>query len=465
MIIFFFLSLSVASAYFAYIVTNNEVSITGLAPEPGYAPPSDLEIPATLEDLPVTAIADYAFYYNESLTSVAIPESVITIGRHALAGCSSLTSIVVSASNTAYSSEDGVLFNKGKTHLIQYPARKSGIYDVPDGVTNIGDTAFFECWYLTSVTIPVGVISIGNSAFSRCSGLRGITLPTGVSSIGDCAFYECRNLAYVDIPDSVTSIGACAFSDCYGLTNVVLSSHVANIGDRAFGRCTFLAGIEVSASNPTYSSEDGALYDKDKTHLIQYPGAKSGHCTIPASVTSIGDYAFELTLGLTSVIIPDSVTYIGDYAFSDSWSLTTVVIRGVVTRIGDYAFYRCLNLTRVCFADSPPESTGLGLFFGCTATIHYRYGTVGWDGAGGGWNYLPLRLWPQFMSASVTSSGMTFTIKASYNQQFVVEAASSLSSDWQAIYTGLVTWGESYDVTDDSADADHPSRFYRIVLP
>lgn len=442
-IIFFFLSLSVASAYFAYIVTNNEVSITGLAPEPGYAPPSDLEIPATLEDLSVTGIADYAFYYNESLTSVAIPESVITIGRHALAGCSSLTSIVVSASNPAYSSEDGVLFNKGKAHLIQYPARKSGIYDVLDGVTSIGDAAFFECWGLTNVTIPDSVILIGENAFSRCMSLSSVNIPFGVPRIGDYAFFECSSLTNVDIPDSVTSIGDYAFSGCYRLTNVAISSYVTNIGYLAYLGCTALAEIMVSASNPTFSSEYGVLYDKDKTHLIKYPGGISGCFTIPGSVTKIGDYAFEGTQGLTSLTFGSSVTNIGDYAFSG-----------------------CGSLTIVKFTDNAPATVGTGIFHLSAPTIYYRYGTVGYGfDEWRIWNYRPMRLWPQFMSASVTSSGMTFNIKASYNQQFVVEAASSLSTtDWQGIYTGIVTAGESYDFSDDSTDA-HPIRFYRVVLP
>ena len=122
----------------------------------------------------VTSIGDYAFEDCPRLTSVVIPNNVTNIGEAAFAYCTSLTAINVAANNLNYCSVDGVLFNKGKTELIQCPARKTGDYVIPAGVTIIGNAAFDYCTDLTSITIPNSVTSIGDYAFKRCEGLTSI---------------------------------------------------------------------------------------------------------------------------------------------------------------------------------------------------------------------------------------------------------------------------------------------------
>jgi len=117
-------------------------------------------------------------------------------------------------------SENGVLFDKGKKTLISFPAGKSGNYIIPNSVTSIGSYAFYDCYYLTSVTIPSSVTSIGDWAFAFCNGLTSVTIGNSVTSIGDYAFYDCTNLTSVIIPNSVTSIVNYAFSYCTGLTSV-----------------------------------------------------------------------------------------------------------------------------------------------------------------------------------------------------------------------------------------------------
>ncbi len=385
----------------------------------------------------VTSIGDWAFWYCTSLTSVTIPDSVTSIGDRAFCDCTSLTDITVDADNTAYCSEDGVLFNKSKTELIQYPvgnARTS--YTIPDSVTSIGNGAFYLCTKLTSVTIGNSVMSIGEQAFYYCTSLTSVTIPDSVTSIGDSAFYWCASLTsvaignsvtsigdsafynctkltsvtignsvtsignsafngcpsltLVTIPDSVTSIGGRAFSGCTSLTSVTIPDSVTSIGGYAFSHCSSLTDITVDADNTTYCSEDGVLFNKSKTELIQYPaGNARTSYTIPDSVTSIGQYAFYGCTSLTSVTIPDSVTSIGEYAFSSCAKLTSVHISDIaawcnidfdsssanplcyahnlylngtlvttltipdsVTSIGDYAFYYCTSLTSVTIPDS-----------------------------------------------------------------------------------------------------------------
>jgi hypothetical protein len=127
----------------------------------------------------VTRIEEYAFYGCKSLTSINIPSSVTSISGNAFNGCESLTSIDVDVNNKKFSSENGVLFNKGKTELISCPEGKTGAYTIPNSVTTIGSFSyycgFYGCSGLTSVTIPKSVTTIENGAFARCSSLTKIT--------------------------------------------------------------------------------------------------------------------------------------------------------------------------------------------------------------------------------------------------------------------------------------------------
>jgi hypothetical protein len=185
-------------------------------------------------------------------------------------------------------------------------------------VTSIGNSAFYYCTSLTSVTIPDNVTSIGNQAFSSCTSLTSVTIGNGVTSIAGSAFYGCTSLTSVTIPDSVTSIGSYAFEGCTSLT-----------------------AISVLPENQHYASDNGVLLNKNRTTLIQCPGGYSGPYTIPDTVTAIGPYwawnggtaypcgyaAFQGCTSLTSVTIPDSVTSIGSYAFSASPTHTAVTHR------------------------------------------------------------------------------------------------------------------------------------------
>ncbi len=156
----------------------------------------------------VTAIGGYAFYGCTSLMSVEIPSSVTSIGEEAFKGCTGLTAITVADGNENYSSADGVLFNKAKTTLICCPARKSGSYTIPVGVTSIGEWAFYECTGLKSVTIGSGVAAIGEYAFFNCTSLASVTIPDSVASIGDDAFYSCTGLTDVYYGGSETDWAA-----------------------------------------------------------------------------------------------------------------------------------------------------------------------------------------------------------------------------------------------------------------
>ena len=314
----------------------------------------------------VTTIGKSAFDGCEGLTSVMIPGSVTTIGNWAFDGCTGLTAIHVDRANRAYSSRDGVLYDWEGTILVRYPARRAGkTYVIPDSVTTIGDSAFWCCEGLTSVTIPDSVTSISDYAFCGCAGLTSVTIPDSVTSIGDSAFDGCEGLTSVTIPDSVTSISDYAFCGCAGLTSVTIPDSVTDIGYKAFDGCTGLTAIHVDRANCAYSSRDGVLFDREGTTLVRYPIGRAGKIyAIPNSVTSIDNWAFSGCAGLTSVTIGDSVTTIGEGAFCGCAGLTSVTIGDSVTTIGDSAFDGCAGLTSVTIPDSVTY-IGDGAFYGC----------------------------------------------------------------------------------------------------
>ena len=192
-------------------------------------------IPAEIDGVAVESIAPLAFSHCDKLTTVSIPASVIDIGWGAFQDCSSLRGIWVDPNNPAYSSdENGVLFNKDKTQLIFCPTTCEGAYVIPDGVTCIGNRAFWGCENLTSVSIPDGVTHIGEDTFRYCFNLTSVTISNSVSIIDKNAFYCCTKLASVILPDSVSTISDSAFRYCESLTSVTLPSSVSSIGHRAF---------------------------------------------------------------------------------------------------------------------------------------------------------------------------------------------------------------------------------------
>ncbi len=355
------------------------------------------------ENSQLTSIGYRAFIGCNNLKSITIPDNVTSIGDDAFPD---INSIEVENNNQHYSSDAyGVLFNKAKTQLIQYPAGNARTsYNIPDSVTSIeswafngctslesitfgessqltsiGNYAFYNCESLASITIPDSVTSLGNCAFTWCESLENITIPNGVTSIGEYAFGYCTSLQSITIPDSVTSIGECAFEYCGNLESITIPDSVTSIGVYAFLYCTKLEGITVNKNNANYSSDEyGALFNKNKTKLIYYPtGNKYIEYTVPDSVKeiewctflycptlqsitisnaveSIGGWAFYGCTGLENVAIPDNTASIGMYAFGYCTSLESVTFgkNSQLTNIGWYAFENCTSLESVTIPDN-----------------------------------------------------------------------------------------------------------------
>lgn len=420
-------------------------SVTNIGDEAFYfSSLTDVTIPAS-----VTKIGSYAFS-GTSLTDVDIPDSVRSIGYRSFYDCSNLTSVVigygvtsigneallhcnlesieVSTNNPAYASKDGVLFDKTMSTLIQYPTRKEGAYVIPDGVTNIGSSAFAACTNLTNVTIPDSVTNIGNDAFHDCQNLVSVSIGSGVKNIGTDAFlmrtwdpwqdstlYEdyfapclsevhihdlaawCRisfankyatpcwyarslflngeGLRDLRIPSGITKLGPYAFYGI-GLTNVIIPDEVTSIGSHAFYdcslRCVTMGGGVIGTGAFAWNT-----YLKNVTigtNATQIGQEAFAHCTaltnmtMGDNVTQIGQEAFDYCKSLTRVTIPTNVTYIGGGAFDLCEGLVEVIIPNGVTSIPSNLFAGCYSLAKVTIG-SGVKSIGSEAFSSCKSLI------------------------------------------------------------------------------------------------
>lgn len=260
-----------------------------------------INIPETLEGKTVTEIGEETFLSRDSVTEITIPKSVIRIGSRAFLNCSALEKIEVDGQNTVYLSEQGVLFNKNKTELIQYPSGKTE----------------------TDYAIPEGVISVEEEAFCYNDFLEILRIPKSTTELENSGIYSCYSLKYID----------------------------------------------VAAENPVYIGEDGVLFTKDKTKLIQYPSARmQTSYTIPQSVTTIGESAFNSAKNITEVMIPEGVLSIEKDAFQNCSSLKTISLPKTVLKIGYGAFPEIENITilnEVCEIDASAiqgKSATIGTF-------------------------------------------------------------------------------------------------------
>ena len=227
-------------------------------------------------------IAHIAFTMCYELATVTIPSSVETIGTGAFSDCFNLSAITVAAGNANYVAVDGVLFNKAKTMLFQYPAgRADTSYVIPAEVTSIKEESFADAGRLTSVKFPAGLVSIENYAFAGCSALNAITIPAAVKTISRNAF-----------------------------------SHMPSLTE-----------ITVEGANTAYASVEGVLFDKTKTRLLKYPqGRPATTYAIPTRVTTIDTFSFGDAKKLSSITLPASVTAIEGYAFYRCKSLKNITV-------------------------------------------------------------------------------------------------------------------------------------------
>lgn len=198
------------------------------------------------------------------------------------------------------------------------------------------------------------------------SDIQSVVIKNGVTGIGSYAFARCHDINSVSLPETLTSINDGAFFYCDSLESIIIPSKVESIGNKVFQWCDSLIYISVNSNNETFSSENGILFNKNKTKIVVYPDGKTSTTyTIPNSVTHIGDYAF-CDSNLKKVTISGNVVNIGYNAFGNCTSLKDITIPGSVKNIGAFAFSGCLYLTKVII-EAGVENVGESAFSTCSA--------------------------------------------------------------------------------------------------
>lgn len=318
--------------------SNGVLTISGTGAINDYSLPADVPwhsirsriVIVYIED-GVTSIGRATFAMCDSLISVTIPMSVTNIEEYSFGYCTSLSDVFYSG--------DKAEFNKIRIGTNNADFLNATYHFSGSNTQSSGDLGENLTWTLdnTGTMTITGTGEMYNySEFHirkwESRAINKVIIHDGMTSIGSFAFLNLYFLTSITIPDSVTSIGKDAFSGCASLPTITIPESVTSIGQNSFFGCTSMTEIAVDADNAEYCSIDGVLFNKSKTELIHYPGGnKRTSYSIPDSVTSIGEWAFNACSLLTSVTIPESVTSIGNYTFSDCPAL---VIRGY---LGSYA--------------------------------------------------------------------------------------------------------------------------------
>lgn len=343
----------------------------------------------------VKTLGSSAFTNCRSLATVAIPGTVTSILSNTFSYTGSLTDFVVNEENTAYCSQDGVLFTKDKTKLVRYPQNNARVsYDVPDGVVTIGSLAFSSNSKLTAITLPNSVKTVESSGFFATSKIASLTLSENLESIDSYAFYNLK-ITSLTLPGSLTYIGTQAFYDCKALEEVIVKWTTP--GDVTYGADIF-AGVTVSEVKLVVPEGTEELYAAIDTWTdfkaggsAQQIGESGVYWEIVdgiLKITGAGDMPDFTNSGkqpwaserasVTEIEISEGVTWIGTYAFADCNQVMAVLFPATVAGIGDLAFSGCTALSSVTIPESV-ATIGISAFLGCTglADLTIFEGVVG----------------------------------------------------------------------------------------
>ncbi len=270
----------------------------------------------------------------------------------------------------------GEAFDISKTTLTTYTGNEA-VVTVPEGVTRIGEKAFYQNLNVTEVILPDTVTHIDASAFEGCTSLRAINFPSGLTDIQNAAFKNCTALSEADLPRALTTLGAQTFYNCTGLSVLTAYEHLTSIGTECFRYCGALtiycpensliatyATLIGATGVPVVYSEQGDFV-LDGNVLVSYTGSDA-EVTLPEGVTEIGAFAFADNLNLVTLSAASEVTNIQPSAFSGCENLEDFTVPTDLRLLGADAFSGCHRLAAVSLAGSfsaVPE----GAFRECTS--------------------------------------------------------------------------------------------------
>ena len=320
-----------------------------------------IEIPAS-----VKMIDKFVFLENSNLTSVMMDGVVESIGEQAFYNCEQLQSVTGGAENIGSyafykcTSLQTAPISEGLKSISDWAFWNTAVTEIvfPESVKSIGESAFYECKQLQSIKLPDGLTDLGPYAFGDCDALTSFNIPKGITEIPAFAF-EFAKVTSINVPSNITKIGKGAFGYCMKLNTVTLSDSVTEIGEQAFQDCYDLKSFEVpknvtklsgnafagsgittltvSAENPVYDSRDncnGVIETATDKLLVGLYVTK-----IPETIRTIGSYAFQGSIEMSTLEIPAGVTEIEEGAFEDCGSLTNLTIPKTVKNIGERLCY------------------------------------------------------------------------------------------------------------------------------
>lgn len=382
-----------------------------------------------------------------NLKTVNIPNSLTNIGPNNFYACPFLESINVSTSNPAYTSTDGILYNKARSSILKFPSKKQvASYSLPSSLNNIADHAFMDNFYLTNLSVPQGVTNIGWWSITRCKMLQS-----------------------VQIPSSVTNISYNNFQQCYKLL-----------------------AINVDESNPVFFSDNGVLFLNQsywtsmtnyiyQTNLYRFPNGVAGNYNVPNYVNVINWQAFEYSTSLTSVYIPNSVTNIQGFAFSQCINLTNVILPSNLNVLSRETFSWCDKIQSIVIPHlvTNIESAPFGYFkqpkavyflgnaptrgtyfnHSSNSIFYYKPGTLGWTSFNSPYvqpGLPPISIF-SFLSNTNNNSKFTLRFNTFFSLQYTVQKTTNLN-----------TWTNVHVVQGDNTEKEFQSNitdrgFFKVI--
>lgn len=426
------------------------------------------------KEFAVVELNDSAFYGAGNLASVVIEAPVKKIGNHTFNDCGKLTSVTLPLTIESIG-----------TYAFAYTAISSIV--LPEGVTSLGERAFFQAKSLESVKVPSTVTTVGNNCFAYTTSLKSIEFGDNITSLGGTLFQNCTSLVSVKLPAGLTVIPASCFDKCSALTELTIPETVTTIRSSAFSGCSALdiklpasvTSIETSAFQNCLKLTEFTLPESMTTvpNSLFYGCVNLSRVTLGSKITSLGSSSFRNCTSLKRIEIPASVTVVGTYCFAGSGidsialpetlktlasnlfdgckSLSYVEIPEGVTAINGYAFQNSA-LKQLVVPASVTTLTGYNLMGGCREATVYMMnptpvnaGAYTWRISGS--NYLPVVV-PSGSAAAYLSTG------ANWKKSIITEpAVTGVSvSDVTAEYAAgsssdMVVSGKlalAYDLTD-----------------